>query len=96
MSFARFPPSVLDMTLSKLTYDELACTKCVSKTLSGGVQLVVSSLARRMGLFDHQVGTRQLGTLWLRQMGIGARTSRGDGRLHWHQILRSVLQLWTG
>ena len=44
------PPGVLDISLSKLSYDELARAKCVSKNLCEGVQLVVSSLARRFGL----------------------------------------------
>ena len=56
MTFSRLellPPDVLDLSLSKLTYDELAHVICVSKTLSEGVELVVSSLAQRLGLSDH-------------------------------------------
>ena len=30
------PPDVLEISLSKLTYDELARTNCVSKSLSEG------------------------------------------------------------
>jgi len=67
------PPGVLDISLSKLTYDELARTNCVCKTLCEGVQLVVSSLARRLGLGDH---VDHLGTTWLRQMDLGARGAR--------------------
>ena len=75
MTFARLellPPGVLDISLSKLTYDELARTNCVSKNLCEGVQLVISSLARRLGLSS----AHQLGTGWLRQMDLGARGSR--------------------
>ena len=47
MPFSRLellPPGVLDLSLSQLTYDELARSNCVSKILNKGVQLVVSSL----------------------------------------------------
>ena len=67
------PPFVLDISLSKLTYDELARTNCVSKTLCEGVDLVVSSLARRFGLSDY---LDHLGTTWLLQMDFGARNAR--------------------
>ena len=64
------PPGVLDISLSKLTYDELARTSCVSKTVK---KLVVSALARRFDLGDHLA---DLGTGWLRQMDLGARNTR--------------------
>ena len=48
------PPGVLDLALSKLNYDELARTNCVSKALCVGVQLVVSSYARRFGQCQNQ------------------------------------------
>ena len=68
------PPGVLDISLSKLTYDELARTNCVSKTVCEGVELVVSSLAGRFGLSSaHQLGTR-----WLRQLDLGGRNARAS------------------
>ena len=73
MSFARLellPPGVLEIPLSQLTYDELARANVVCTTLSEGVQLVVSSLARRFGLSGHRLGTG-----WLRQMDLGARNA---------------------
>ena len=76
MSFSRLdllPPDVLDILLSNMTFDELARTKCVSKTLCEGVQLVVSSLSRRFGVSDHLA---HLGTGWLRQMDLGLRNAR--------------------
>ena len=65
------PPGVLDISLSKLTYGELSRAS-VSKTLWEGVQLVVSSVARRFGLSSaHHLGTR-----WLWRLDLGARNAR--------------------
>ena len=67
------PPNVLDISLSQLTYDELARMYCISMTLWVGVEVVVSSLARHLGLSAH---LNRLGTGWLRQMDLGERNAR--------------------
>ena len=85
------PPGVLDISLSQLTYDDLARANCVSKAVCEGVQLVVSSLARRLNLGAH---LDQLGTGWLRQMDLGLRSRVAMCYYNGLLVVDCLLQLW--